>query len=75
MYRIELNPNKDVDFWVYAKSIFNRKFHAINTSIHVLTLFLYPLCKKLVVSQVAKSQSFEQMCATALDIAKQRHAV
>ena len=43
----------------------------MNTSIHALSLFLHPLCQKLTISQAAKSQSFKQMCATALDIAKQ----
>ena len=44
MYRIELDPDEDVDFWVHAKSVFNRKFHSMNTSIHALSLFLHPLC-------------------------------
>jgi hypothetical protein len=29
------------------------------------------MCRKLAVSQVAKSRTFEQMCTTAMDIAKQ----
>jgi hypothetical protein len=71
MFRIELDPDEDVDFWVHAKLVFNREFHAMNTGIHALSLFLHPLCRKLAVSQAAKSRTFEQMCATALDIAKQ----
>jgi hypothetical protein len=29
------------------------------------------MCRKLAVSQVAKSRTFEQMCTTAMDIVKQ----
>ena len=55
MYRVELDPDEDVDFWVHTKLVFNHKLHAMNTSIHVLSLFLHPLCRKLAVSQAAKS--------------------
>ncbi|KAG2075583.1 hypothetical protein BDR04DRAFT_1114750 [Suillus decipiens] len=45
----------------------------MNTDIHALALLLQSMCRRLAVSQAAKSRTFEQMCtaALALDIAKQ----
>jgi hypothetical protein len=71
MMRIQLEDGDDIGFWMHAKAVFNREFHAMNTNIHALALFLHPMCRKLAVSQAAKSRTFEQMCTIALDIAKQ----
>lgn len=71
MFHIELEDGENIGFWMHAKSVFNREFHAMNTNIHSLTLFLHPMCRKLAVSQAAKSRTFEQMCQAALDIARQ----
>ena len=71
MLWIELDTDKDVDFWVHVKVVFNCKFHSMNTSLHNLTLFVHPLCHKLAISQAAKGRSFNEVCKTALEIARQ----
>jgi hypothetical protein len=71
MLCITLEPDEDTLFWVHAKAVFNRKFHAMNTSLHNLALFLHPKCQKLTVFQAAKGQSFDKICKTALEIARQ----
>ena len=43
----------------------------MNTEVHSLALFLHPLCRKVAVSQAAKSRSFEQMCTATLKIANE----
>ncbi|KAG2356416.1 hypothetical protein BDR07DRAFT_1380799 [Suillus spraguei] len=71
MMCLQLEDSKDINFWMHAKAVFNREFHAMNTDIHALALFLHPMCWKLAVSQAVKSRTFEQMCMATLDIAKQ----
>ena len=71
MLRISLEPDEDAGFWVHAKAVFNREFHAMNTSLHNLALFLHPMCQKLAVFQAAKGRSFDEVCKTALKIARQ----
>ena len=73
MVRIELEPDDDVDFWVHAKAVFNHEFHNMNTSLHNLALFLHPMCRKLAISQAAKGRSFDNICKTALEVARQWH--
>ncbi|KAI0349849.1 hypothetical protein OH77DRAFT_1507314 [Trametes cingulata] len=63
--------DEDVGFWMHAKSVFNRRFHEMDTDRHSLALFLHPLCRQLAVLQVANGHSFEMMTKTALTIAKQ----
>ncbi|KAJ7602520.1 ribonuclease H-like domain-containing protein [Mycena rosella] len=60
----------DLAFTDHARSTFSHEFHAMNTDIHTLALFLHPRCRKLAISQVAKAKSFEQLCQTALVIAQ-----
>lgn len=72
MVRLRLDPDEDdVGFWMHAKSVFNRRFHAMDTTIHSLALFLHPLCRKLAISQAANGRSFEFMVKAALSIAQQ----
>jgi hypothetical protein len=72
MNRLQLDPDDDdVSFWMHAKSVFNRRFHAMNTSIHSLALFLHPMCRKLAILQAANGRSFEFMVKTALGVAHQ----
>jgi hypothetical protein len=69
MFRVTLDDDEDIGFWTHAKAVFNREFHAMNTPVHTLALFLHPLCRKLAVSNAAKGRTFQQICRTALDIA------
>lgn len=71
MTRLVLVPDEeDVGFWMKAKSVFNRRFHEMDTSVHSLALFLHPLGRRLAISQVANGRTYEQMVKTALEIAK-----
>jgi hypothetical protein len=71
MIRIEAEPDDDVGFTMHAHSVFNRRFHSIDTPVHLLALFLHPLCRKLAISQAASGRTFKLMVETALSIAKQ----
>jgi hypothetical protein len=71
MVRIELDADEDLGFWVHAKAVFNCEFHSMNTSLHNLALFLHPMCRKLAIYQAAKGRSFDDVCKTALEIARQ----
>ncbi|KAI0082441.1 hypothetical protein K474DRAFT_1694307 [Panus rudis PR-1116 ss-1] len=71
MYRIELDEEDEVGFWMHAKRVFNTEFHKINTDVHHLTLFLHPMCRKLATANAAKARTFETLVKTALGIAKQ----
>ena len=54
MSQISLDLNDNIDFWIHAKQVFNRRFHAMNTNYHSLTLYLHPMCRKLPISQAAR---------------------
>ena len=73
MLQISLELDEHAGFWVHAKAVFNREFHAMNTSLHNLALFLHSMCRKLAVFQAAKERSFDEVCKTALKIARQWH--
>ncbi|KAK7045151.1 ribonuclease H-like domain-containing protein [Favolaschia claudopus] len=62
-------PGEDWGFLDHARTTFVKEFQEMNTDVHALALFLHPRCRKLAVSQVAKSRTFEQMCKTAGEIA------
>ena len=51
--------------------MFNHEFHGMNTELHNLALFLHPMCRKLAIFQAAKGRSFDEVCKTALGIARQ----
>ncbi|KAG1830604.1 hypothetical protein EV424DRAFT_1578558 [Suillus variegatus] len=61
--QLPLEESDNFDFWLHVKTVFNRRFFAMNTKIHTLALFLHPICRKLAISQF--------MVETALDVAKQ----
>ncbi|KIK75079.1 hypothetical protein PAXRUDRAFT_173872, partial [Paxillus rubicundulus Ve08.2h10] len=69
--QLTLDGNDNTGFWLHAKQVFNRRFHAMNTDHHTLTLFLHPMCQKLAISQAVNGCNFEFMVKTALSIAKQ----
>jgi hypothetical protein len=72
MSQLELDADDDdTGFWMHAKSVFNRRFHTINTELHSLALFLHPMCRKLAVTDASKGRPFEFMVKTALTVAKQ----
>jgi hypothetical protein len=71
MIRVPNEPDDDVGFMMHAQSVFNRRFHSMNTNIHSFALFLHPLCRKLAISQAANGRSFKLMAETAFGIAKQ----
>ncbi|KAG1843774.1 hypothetical protein DFJ58DRAFT_853521 [Suillus subalutaceus] len=63
--------DNNTGFWMHAKSVFNHRFHAINTDLHSLALFLHPICRKLTVTDASKGRPFKFMVKTALAVAKQ----
>ncbi|KIO06269.1 hypothetical protein M404DRAFT_138850 [Pisolithus tinctorius Marx 270] len=69
--KLSLEDGDDASFWAHAQTVFNCCFHAMNTTIHSLALFLHPMCWKLAISQVASGHSFQFMVEAALKIAKQ----
>jgi hypothetical protein len=62
--------NEDENFLDHAKSVFNKRFHRMNTPIHSLALFLHPMCRKLAISSVSGGRTLEFMIQTALMLAK-----
>jgi hypothetical protein len=71
MSTLRLDDGDDGTFFTYAKSVFNRRFHSINTKYHTLALFLHPMCRKLAVTQAASGRPFEFMVKVALEVALQ----
>ncbi|KAG2063842.1 hypothetical protein BDR04DRAFT_1111015, partial [Suillus decipiens] len=71
MSTLRLEDGDDMEFFGHAKSVFNRRFHSINTKYHTLALFLHPMCRKLAVTQAASGRPFEFMVKVALEIALQ----
>ncbi|KAH7925705.1 hypothetical protein BV22DRAFT_1010684, partial [Leucogyrophana mollusca] len=69
--QLSLENSDNVSFWTHAKSVFNRRFHKMDTRIHSLALFLHPMCRKLAISQVASGRSYNFMLETALSVAHQ----
>ncbi|KAI5995785.1 hypothetical protein F5J12DRAFT_785554 [Pisolithus orientalis] len=70
MSQLQLDEEDNTRFWMHAKSVFNRHFHAINTDHHSLALFLHPMCHKFAIGQVASGHSIEFMVKVALEIVK-----
>lgn len=67
---IEVSVNDNADFALHAKSTFNKQFLAMNTDLHWFVMFLHPQCRKLAISQVAKSRTYSDAVNQALKIAK-----
>lgn len=61
---------EDVSFWAHVKLVFNTEFHAMNTDLHSLVIFLHPLCWQLAISQAAKGCTFRDFCRITLEIAQ-----
>ena len=55
-------------FAEHAKNVLNIQFHAMNTDIHWLALFLHPLCRKLAVSTAHHSRKLADAYQISLDI-------
>ncbi|KAG2059995.1 hypothetical protein BDR06DRAFT_616715 [Suillus hirtellus] len=71
MSQLAFDPNEhDLGFQLHAKSVFNRRFHGINTKIHSFALFLHPMCRELTTIQVANGRSFKFMFRVTMGIAK-----
>ncbi|KAG1899347.1 uncharacterized protein F5891DRAFT_898335, partial [Suillus fuscotomentosus] len=70
MSQLACKQDYHVGFWLHARSVFNHRFHTMNTEVHSLALFLHPMCRKLAVTQVAKGRSLTFMVKIALGIAK-----
>ncbi|KAJ6628792.1 hypothetical protein B0H10DRAFT_1940177 [Mycena sp. CBHHK59/15] len=70
MASFEVTSDDDLGFVDHARSTFTHEFHDMNTDIHTLTLFLHPRCRKLALSQASKAKTFQQICQTALQIAR-----
>ncbi|KAJ7593573.1 hypothetical protein C8J56DRAFT_1043379 [Mycena floridula] len=67
-----LDPKTDDPaFLAHAREVFNRRFHAMNTPIHSLALFVHPLCRKLAITDAAHDQTLDFMLRTALSISWQ----
>ena len=58
----------DPAFSDHAKNILNTHFHAMNTDIHWLALFLHPLCRKLAVSTSRHSRKLADAYQISLAI-------
>ncbi|KAG1735804.1 hypothetical protein EDB19DRAFT_1830154 [Suillus lakei] len=71
MSTLQLDDGDDGTFFTHAKSVFNRRFHLINTKYHTLALFLHPMCCKLAVTQAASGRPFKFMVKVALEVAFQ----
>jgi len=65
-----LMEGDDPAFADHAKTTLNIHFHAMNTNIHWLALFLHPLCRKLAVSTAPHSRKLANAYRIALDIAR-----
>lgn len=70
MIRVECLDTDDIDFTYHAKRTFNHQFHAMNTDLHWFAMFLHPQCRKLAISQVAKSRTYSDAVTYALGLAK-----
>ncbi|KAJ6628795.1 hypothetical protein B0H10DRAFT_2209241 [Mycena sp. CBHHK59/15] len=70
MASFEVTSDDDLGFVDHARSTFTHEFHDMNTDIHTLALFLHPRCRKLTLSQASKAKTFQQICQTALQIAR-----
>lgn len=55
LHLLSLTEGDDPAFHDHTRTMFMHEFHEMNTDIHALALFLHPRCRKLAVSQVAKS--------------------
>lgn len=71
MLRMAIEEGDDATFLWHARTVFNRRFHSMNTSIHSFALFLHPLCRKLAIYEAAKGRSLQFMVDTALSLTKQ----
>lgn len=72
MTRLPFDGEEDSHgFWLHAKTVFNRRFHIMNTPIHSLALFLHPLARRLAISQAASGRTLPFLIKTALEIAQQ----
>jgi len=60
----------DLKFLHHAQCVINTQFHAMNTDLHWLALFLHPLCRKLVISIAVHSRKVEDAYQIAAHIAK-----
>ncbi|KAL1725142.1 ribonuclease H-like domain-containing protein [Schizophyllum commune] len=62
-------PDESVRFLMHAKSVFNRRIAKMITPVHVLALFLHPLCRSLAISKATSSgYTLESLTETALGI-------
>ncbi|KAG8934913.1 hypothetical protein FRC01_012962 [Tulasnella sp. 417] len=70
-----LSPNDShkgelVAFSNHAKGVFNTQFQILNSDLHFLCLYLHPLCRKLAISQSAKSRTLDEAIKIALGVAE-----
>ena len=63
-----LMEGDDPAFADHTKNMLNVNFHAMNTDVHWLALFLHPLCRKLAVSTARHSQKLVDAYRISLDI-------
>lgn len=67
---IENLPTDDTGFTQHARTTFNQQFLTMNTNLHWFALYLHPQCRRLAVSQKAKSRTFSDAVDVALSLAK-----
>jgi hypothetical protein len=60
-----------VEFSNEARLTLNREFHAVNTDLHWLALFLHPLCRKLAICSAVHSRKLTDAIAISLKITEQ----
>jgi hypothetical protein len=54
LIHLKLVEGDDLDFLGHAHHVINTQFHAMNTDLHWLALFLHPLCQKLAISTAVR---------------------
>ncbi|KAI0056370.1 hypothetical protein BV25DRAFT_1978033, partial [Artomyces pyxidatus] len=69
--QFQLMDGDSLPFMNHAIFTVNKDFHAMNTTLHWLALFLHPLCRKLAISTVTHSRKLEDACKTAAFLAKE----
>ena len=69
---VHLKPveRDDLEFLEHAHHVVNTQFHAMNTDLHWLALFLHPLCQKLAISIAVHSRKLNDAYCIAARIAK-----
>lgn len=67
---VRLEDGEDPEFLTHAQRIIRQEFHAMNTDVHWLALYLHPLCRPLATTGSIYSRTFNDAKRIAFEIAK-----